>query len=417
MKKIILKTLGFLLSLATLLSVSGCVQREPTDWATSPKVVLNSFESLKDFNAVNVYNALGKIERSADGQYVTEGEYSAKCTIEKDVWKSGYGTPYFYQAANIEYSGSDHTDFAKVSMLTIDVFNTAEQTAQLGVQIVYDFKANSGTGKYEIVGDTIAWMDLKAGYNLVNLNIIKDTIPEVTKEDGTVINQVKGVNIYFERPTDNDKIYYIDNICLHKTENPVKGEARKLKENEICSFDYSWQYKLLTPNSGTAGADYDPVLTWQNDIVSPKSNGGAAVKVSTEHIASWPKTSSNYFVGLILDGSVLNYVDFSQYEGQDKLCFDIYAPELNGVVMMSFGLWRNNNLYYSKQFCQGGLNTLELKRGWNYFEFTVDELNSGEKVTSKVCFATTNKMTFTFRTDDTPNGVFYIDNIRMEKAQ
>ncbi|MBQ8686063.1 MAG: hypothetical protein IJ514_07825 [Clostridia bacterium] len=418
MKRTFFKTVGLVLSLTTLFCVVGCKDEEEQtqNLATSPKILLNSYEHAKDMNAIWLNNGFGKMERSKDEAYVTEGEYSAKCTIQKSPWRD-MGTPYLYQAATVEYKDADYTNFSNVSMLTLDVTNTDDEPQKIGLQIVYDFNINAGRGAYEVVGDTINWIDLASGYNLVNLNIIKDTIPEVTLEDGSVINQVKGINIYFERPEDEDKVFYIDNVCLHKTENPVKGEPRQLKENEICSFDQSWQYKLLTPNGGEAGDDYKPIVTWQNDIISPKADGGAAVKVSFEHIKSWPTTSSRYFVGLIMGSELLNYVDFSKYEGQDKFCFDLYVPEQNGIVMMNFSLARNNTFYFTKQLCEGASGALPLKRGWNHYEFTVDEINSGEKVTSRICFATTNKITFTIWTTDTPNGVFYLDNMRIERAQ
>ena len=419
MKKKLFKTLVVFLSLTTLFCSAGCKEKEDENQnlATSPKVVLNSYENAKDMNTIWLANSFGKMERSKDEGFATDGKYSAKCTIFQEPWLGADAMPYLYQAATVEYKNADYTNFSNVSMLTMDVSNTDEGTQKIGIQIIYRFNINHGRGQYEPIGDTINWIDLQSGYNLVNLNIIKDTIPEVELEDGTVINQVKGINIYFERPKDEDKIFYIDNICLHKTEKPVQGEPRQLKENEICSFDQSWQYKLLTPNAGEAGEDYKPIITWQNDIVSPKANGGAAVKVSFEHIKAWPTTSSRYFVGLIMGSDLLNYVDFSKYEGQDKFCFDLYVPEQNGIVMMNFSLARNNIYYFTRQLCEGASGALPLKRGWNHYEFTIDEINSGEKVSSKVCFATTNKMTFTIWTTDTPNGVFYLDNMRIEKAQ
>ncbi len=425
MRKQWAKIVAIVFSFLTLTCAFACSRSESSEsetqnLATNPEILLNGFENAKDLNAVNLYNTFGSIERSTDAQYVTEGEYSAKCTVTHEPWKD-LGTPYLYQATNIEYKNADYTDFSNVNMLTMDVYNTSKTTEKVGVQIVYDLIRNNTLWKYQAIGDSTVWFDLQSGYNLVNLNVIKDNIPVVTKNDGTKINQIIAVQLFFERPTEADRVFYIDNICLHKTDNPMSGEARSMQAGEICSFNQSWQYKLVQASDGNAGSDYAPKIMWQNAIVSDKDKNGAAIKVSWEHvIAPWPTTASRFYPGIIFDNELLSYADLTEYTkdyvGNDKFCFDIYVPEENGAIRITLTMYTPSGWYYQREMCCGLNGALDLKRGWNYIEIPVSELHSGEVVNTQRNFAKTSKITFGIWSSDTPNGVFYLDNLRVEKG-
>lgn len=414
MRTALKKILAVMLAAALVCAAAtGCQKKVETNYTTNPTILLNGYEDLKELNSVNLFEGLGKMELS--DEHVTEGNKSAKVTVTDDPWYFNFGIPYFKQATEILRGERDFSDFGRIGMITLDVFSVSPGT-RIALQLVYRYNSNKATGRYEPIGDTPTWQELHEGANVVNFNIAADSIPEV-EENGAQIRKVVALNFYFDRPTDGDNVFFIDNLRLHNSQSPQQSDERFMKENEICSFDYVWQYKLLTPEVGNAGTDYSPKLVWQNEITSPKADGGAAIKVDAAGIR-WPNAYSNYFVGLNVGKDIFNYFPHTEddYTENDKFCFDIYTPDNNGAVMLTFYFYSNSTAFFVQQACIGVDGVPPLKRGWNYFEYTVAELNAGIRATDNVNFYTMNRFCVVMRTDDTPEGVFYVDNIRMEKG-
>ena len=388
MKKI-KKAMGF--ALAWLLLATGALcgcqweQNEEPQLLTNPVVILNDFETQADLSTTAMIGLLGKAELNQDAAYKTKGKSSVKLTVIHNPYTEALN-PTFFQSVNLQKRQEDYSDFSKTSSMTADVYNANSTVEKLGIQMKY----SSG---YSL----IEWFELAPNaWTTIRYKVPRESIPQSQKE-GKNGNYIQGIQFLYERPTDADRVFYMDNVCLYKTSEVVEPLDKTLKNDEICSFDSWWQVASLTVSGGA----YAPTISWVKDRLVTSD---AALKVNAVggDDGVWPE--------IALESDYCKMIDWASYGEDDTMAIDVYLPE-GQEMEIALTLYANGIPFYTKQ--------VELIAGqWNMISCTVGEIQSElSEGADGVKFSMTTKITLGYRGFlGTENRQIYFDNFRMERA-
>ena len=211
---------------------------------------------------------------------------------------------------------------------------------------------------------------------------------------------VESLKILFERGNE-DTVYYLDNLKIYKTEKSFTPVTLSLKENEICSFDQDWQVELLEPEGRPETlASY----TRATDVTSTGSGSSVRVEApgASSNLGSWP--------GIFLCRDMTALVPWSEYPEDAYLCFDVYAPEGNGLDCVWLSMYSGAQRYFvtDQLFVTPGV--------WTTYRFSVKDMNShwSNPNNKKYNVSTTTGITIRWAEHTNPTQVVYVDNFRME---
>ncbi len=388
MKKIIAIFLGLIIVFA----VMGCNKKaesvsegesSSTETVKNPIVTLNSFDNQEAMNRLMLRGVLGKVElNTSEKEYIKGGDGSAKVTVIGNPYKMAQ--PCLYQASRFFNTGEDYSDFSKVSTLSLWVYNAQTEKRKIGLQFVYN----------EFSIDLAEWVEIGANaWTKVQINVEREYLTIV---DGKAT--VEGINVLFNR-LESDEVYYLDEFCLYRTEVPFTPIVKTLAEDEICSFDKYWQVKKI--GLGCWGAlQLSPSVVWVNDVTS--TGKGSAIKVETVNTGNgdqWPYVA--------LNDTVFSIMNLSEYENGDYLCFDVYAPEMNGMDRLWVEAYSSTGLKFFTS------DPITLKNGqWMTVKISVEKLNARgyfEDLTELRVLHKGYK-------SDSPK-IFYLDEFRMERGE
>lgn len=354
-------------------------------------VLINGFENVAEMDTLTNYGVLGKVELNQEKDYVKSGNASAKVTVTADPYKTA--APYLLQAFNLQKRGENYTNFSDVAFVTMQVYNAQSETARIGVQLAYQ-QTSSMQEYYDLAPN--AWTKIQ-------YNVTREYIPKVASLNN--IPYVSGVRLNFERPNE-DTVFYVDELYLYKTKAPYVDVVMRLNKNEICSFDAGWQVAMTTLEKGSLDI-LMPSVALETDITSTGS--GCSMKIiAPAGLADY--TVTERWPGISLNQEMLKLVDWASYPDTAKLCFDVYAPVIDGVDEVWLSGYSDGARYFS-----GPAEKVAPGR-WTTISYTVAELNATWEYTEERNFATTSY--FSLRWGEHPGNdrILYVDNFRMEMA-
>lgn len=384
----LLITLGVLFSAAACgssasNSENGDLSSGSEEVASNPVITLNAFDGQDEMNSMMLRGVLGKVElNTTEKEYIKSGVGSAKVTVIGNPYKTAQ--PYLYQATEFFTTEEDYSDFSKASDVTLWVYNGQEESKKIGLQFVYSAELSDITQWYELAPQ--AWTQLRCG---------------VEREYLTATNgryTVQGVNVVFNR-TQADEVYYLDDFKLYRTDTPFTPVAMSLAEDEIASFDKYWQVRKL--NVGCWGdQSLAPSVEWVKDVTATGKGGSLRVTTSCTGTADkWPY--------VMVNANTFSMMDLGKYAAGDKLCFEAYAPELNGMDRIWMELYSLDGMkYYTSA-------PIVLKKGaWVTVSIDVADVNATGR------FVNTLELRILHQgyTSDVSK-IFYVDNIRIERAK
>ena len=389
------KAIAFLLGISTCIGFAGCKKDQPAP-ENSGKALLNSFETSADFDTLAMFGMLGIVQKNTDEAFVKEGKASAKIIVESDPFKDG--SAYIRQVTNLTEKKLDYSEFNSTGYITFDVYNAQETAREIGVQLVYDTD-DIGMQK---------WLTVQPGWNALQYQVDRQYIPVSKGLGGVEQRIVEGINFCFRRAkrTAPDEVYYLDNLQLHKTELAVEKINKTLQPDEILSFDQKWQVGELHFGVWMA-LSMLPNLSVEYPADSP--GRGGVLKIQQPEGYENAANSGNY-MGVELNKTLLETIDWSVYNNDAKLCFDAYCPAENGITSVDLELHDDvGRKFYKKTF--------NLSPGvWKTYEVSVKELNRGlaDVENSENRFAHTRELMLLYGEEIAPERLLYIDNIRME---
>ena len=374
--------------LLTVGGLCGCQsqEKETETTPTNPVILLNDFETQADLSTTAMVGLLGRAELNQDAAYKTSGQGSVKLTVIHDPYTEAL-SPTLFQSVNLQKRQLDCSDFSKTSSMTVDVYNANSTVEKLGIQMRYSASGYS----------LIEWFDLAPNtWTTIRYKVPRESIPQ-SQKNGKVGSFIQGIQFLYERPTDTDRVFYMDNVRLYKTSDTVEVLDKVLKQDEICSFDSWWQVAGLTISGGA----YAPTVSWVKDKVV---SGGAAVKLNAVggNDGVWPE--------IAFEPDYCKLIDWSSYGENDTMAIDVYLPE-GQQMEIALTLYANGIPFYTKQ--------VELVAGeWNTISCTVGEIHSQlSEGAEGLKFSMTTKITLGYRGFlGTEDRQIYLDNFRMERA-
>lgn len=378
-----------LLSLIAAFAASACSDPAAADAGTAETVgLVNGFEGQTDLDTVMLYGALGRVTVNDDAAYVREGAASARVTVSASPYKDAI--PYLYQALALEKKEKNFTDFSRTQAVSVDVYNAGSAPSRVALQLVYP----SGAGKR-------VWTTVQPGWTTVQLTVQREYIPKATDSADSEL-PVNGVRIVFERG-EADGVYYLDALKVYFTDRPYTPILMTLGENEICSFDESWQTELAVGSDGGLEA-LAPVLEQVSDVTA--DGIGSALRIEAPP-GTGSYTSTQRWPGVSLCQKMLTLVPWTLYPGSARFCFDVYAPEADGVDEIWLSLYSGSTRYFVS-------DTIPVRRGvWQTVSYTVSDINAQLKSTASN-FASTTEIVVRWGEQTGAVRYLYLDNFRME---
>lgn len=381
MKRFLILTLCLLL----LTSTTACATKTQTTNQNSKVVTLNTYETQADLDTMTLAGVLGKAELNKQSSFVKKGNGSLKVTVIADPYKSAQ--PSLYQAMKLKKAGIDCTDFSKVEHVTIDVYNTQTTEKRIGLQMVFTDSFNKGITE---------WFTLKpSGWTAVKYTIAREFIPQNKN-----VSLVTGMNLIFDRGSE-DEVYYLDEMKIYKTDKGFTPVTMSLGKDEICSFDKLWQVQKLGFECYD-GEELMPSASYVKDNTS--TGNGAALRLDT---VAGP--GANRWPGIVLNEEMLKLVDWSSYGEEDKFCFDVYTPAINGLDKVYLNLYCNGTRFAS-------MDGVSLKRGeWITISYKVKDFN-GLSNSPSLQFSKVTGIKVFYLEHTGKSKIVYFDNFRMERA-
>ena len=381
MKKILNKFLLLVLSVLMVTGVfAGCKGGSSSDIdpskITNPVFVMNHFDDYRDLWRWIPSKTFGDISLNKDSDYIKEGEGSAKITIianptylagEKSNSKM---TAQTKDVLDYRVYGNIWSDFAYVTLVSIDVYNPGNVTRKVAIQLHYS----------ETTASIPLWIECAPGWNTVSCPIQREFIP-YTKIDNNsapapVVNHI---SIHFEKDYSADYVLYVDNMCIFYATDEVLPAEISLKEDEICSFDEYWQYKKFSITCYTPG--YIPEAEWMQFPEEPERGG--VLKVTTVDRSS--DTSGSDYPGIKIPEETysmfFNDENFD-YDDNDLFCVDIKGPATNMIQCVYFELYYNDTSKFTTKSWKFEDEETGRKPGeWQTIAFTVAEMNTNRYTT------------------------------------
>ena len=386
------KLLALIMSLGLLFACSACASSNTTDGSgdssvdgndsvsSNPVVTLNSFDDQNVMSRLMLRGVLGKVElNTQDNDYIKSGTGSAKVTISATPYKTAQ--PYLYQATEFFTTEEDYSDFSKAANVTLWVYNAQSTSKKVGLQFVYSSELSDITQWYELA--PTSWTQIRCS---------------VAREYLTATNgryTVEGINVVFNRGSE-DEVYYLDEFHLYRTDTEFTPVTMHLEENEIASFDNYWQVRKL--NVGCWGdQSLVPSVEWVKDNTATGSGG--SLRIITTPIGTadrWPY--------IVINTNTFSMIDLSKYGKGDKLCFEAYAPELNGMDRIWMEMYATGGLKYYTS------DVITLKKGeWITVSIYIEKINASGR------FHDTSELRILHQGYTGDNAkIFYVDNIRIE---
>lgn len=362
--------------------------------SSSAVIVFNDFENQKVFNTVGMNGYLGKCELNEDKTYVTSGENSMKLTVSSTPYYQGNGS--LYQSLNHAPLGlGDYTNLNEISHICLDIFSEQAEERTIGIQLIYEYNDYKDSPK-----SMIEWFTVFKGKNVIEYAVSREMIDL----DIGDVRFVEAIEIFFERGA-TDEVYYLDAFRMYKTKVPAASFSVKLREDEICLFDYKWQFNYLT-NRSYVQSDMQPIFEFNTDPSYTVSGSGGSLKVA------FPEAPKNdiHYPAFYVGKDLMKLIDLSLYDDNDLLCVDIYSdtPEGMDLFMLLTG-----EAWDTQEFL---VKSIGLTYGkWVNFKISVGELNA-MKTKDNLSFKDTCFLGFSVGSK-TWRQTAYFDNIRMEVVE
>ena len=367
-----------------------------------PEVILHSFESIDELFSMDATGRFGRITLNTNGDYVTEGQNSAKLEVYGNYNDDNETTmPILQIMLNMDNEYA-YSDFMNVKAVTFDMYNERGREQTVDISLTFADEASStATTEYKEY-------TLKEGLNQVSYELAGSML--CVSHDMT---KMASINLRFEKSLDmNEKpyLFYMDNMVLQC--KPVAWEAFELvqKENELCNFDNEIQVGLVKSNCVGPGIAYAPQLSLNQDLLYCKNYEGTSLKCvmpgGSKANNSWPYMGFNpmFFEKYNLTEMAL--------EGKE-LVFDIY----NTGAAYNLGI-EYRGIHDGKHVASGSV-AITAKTGWTEIRFPLSKMyeRTGELDGEEVHLTDPGVMTdfwiswCEFVGDDK---VMYFDNFRFE---
>ena len=282
---------------------------------SSKKVLLSTFSGLEELRSFKCYSYFNKVEVNDNEEYVTDGNTSAKFTVDGEG-----GIPEVSIFTGTKWL--QKKDFSDVQALSVDVFNASEKIRSMQFSFMTRY---AGTTRSEYTGKEF---DLVPGYNKIVMNIDREVASQAC-----FIDKVEYIKFAFESGHDDPYVIYMDNLQAHLTDEPLPQVSKEYKEGELLFFDDKVDRYYVSPSLEMALATHAQGISINRDKKFIKSGTGS-LKITPAVDTS--AGSNNYSPGIQITGDPLSRLDFSEYSALEfSICCDYPLVSQNVGVRLT----------------------------------------------------------------------------------
>ena len=392
-KKIVSCVLG--ISLLAGCFMTGCTGKEKPETSEIDKeevVTLYDFE--KGTANVRMTEKFGKIDVNEIAEYVKEGKRSLVLSPSGE-FSTGQCAYFPFESSLLRFNYDDVTQMPE---FTMDVYSTVDTAINVGLYFSKTADNRSVYTTYE----------LKEGWNTISYTVEYSLIRlQYDFED------CKGLYISFDGEKDEMPVVYLDNLSFKKEQVTIENEnlivlKRTEKYMEICDFENAYQNFAFTywnTANNTPAPEYEIVRAADYGITASSGEKVLRVKINASTNANQDSWSYLGVAAPIIDK--INFAQFDGSSGEWNLKFDVYLEETEELG------WLGCCYFYGSADSYGGGNPVSIKlekEQWVEYSYCVSEQENFIE----------DPYTLAFHWGDPKKEgdcVFYVDNIRLEKAE
>ena len=290
-------------------------------------VTLASFDSYEDgLQLMRVLDKFGAISLNEDPTYATSGK-SAK--IQPLGGYISTAVPICYYPFRSELFDFDYRDVSYLKSVEVDIYNAEEKDIRMTMGLVSEVKNTDLISKC----NNPLKVTLKPGKNTVTYSVDTSILGILCN-----IKEMQGVYFMFDRvgsrEIEDAPVLYMDNLVLHYTERenpPSLGIS--LDENEILSFDESWQKYVVAFDCENIACEPTAEIVKLSSLgITAASGGQKALKVSfpagSTAWGSWNRLVIPEIVMQTCDMPALSEDDYAD----TYFCIDFYGLGGEGMT-------------------------------------------------------------------------------------
>lgn len=255
-------------------------------------VLISGFSDFREIRTFKFSGYFNKAEVNEDLEYVTEGETSAKFTIDGGEG----GIPEFYIFTDTIYNTK--SDFTDVQALTLDVWNADEVPHTMKI---YFMTRESGATRAQYVEKEYV---LQSGYNSVTYMIDRAVANQIC-----YLDKVEYIGFRFESGHGDPYVLYMDNLRAYLTDEPIEEMKKEYREDELLFFDDKVDRYFASATTVRAIPTEAATLSINRNPAYIKSGSGSLqAKVVVD-----PSGEATHSPAVTISGEPVTRLNFSQY--------------------------------------------------------------------------------------------------------
>lgn len=395
------KILPIVLALAVAFAAFGCANSAgPETGERATSVVLNDFENyIADFAPMS-HRYFGRVNINTDPAYVRTGSASAKLQPTGDAYIGQVPVlrvPLYYDG-----KGTDYTDFTKVAMVEIYMYNASDKDVTAEYCLCCGWSMNVVTPSRNITLESGKWTPVRYVVDRTVLELMAD------------IYDVKYLCFTFPiaESIETAPVIYMDSMMLYFAEEEFVPFVAEVEKDEIAFFEDDWQQYCMTC---TSSAPYRPSISINTD---PQfSVSGRSLKMT--FMGNDGTASSEVYPGLTFGSKLVEFAGVREMEPGDKIAVDFYNPN-DREVRLWFQFWTDKG----QQMFNDGVHARLAAGRWTTLEYSGQDITRGAYAPMGYLgnggtIGQIGSFGFTWRTYDYAAGEYtvYIDNVRIVRAE
>lgn len=401
----------FLLSLAAILSITGCSNSKNEDNAPKYEVIADFESWAPDFQTIKLSYGFGDIQKNTVSKFVKSGSTSARIRPKGHPGRKDI-LPYFYFPLRSKDLNFNKGVLSKYEYAQCSFYNDSNEDTTVVVGFISQIETIYNVKKVE--GQTFVlkakeWTDISYYIDINFLNMYFN------------VDEAPGLYFQFEYQDYGDisfcpNLYLDDVVFTFSDEIRVIDDVFELEENEICDFEKDFQKSFISVKNTTNGNISFDIVEGTDEI--PATSGNRMLKIHSYAKETWVNWVHLAFSETYMKQTALSEISISEAERQQwAFVYDIRAEGLQGrpsqyIAPTFFTTNAQNELYLntpSIQAKEGEWTTARLIFNKEYLENTISKTITMEYLLR------IGEFHFSIP-DEVYDYDIYIDNMRLEKV-
>ncbi len=266
-------------------------------------VLISGFSDFKELRTFKFSGYFHKAEVNTDKAYITEGDASAKFTVDGGEG----GIPEFSIYTDTKYNTKK--DYTDVQALSVDVFNAGDTPRKMEI---YFMTRESGATRAKYIEKEYT---LQSGLNSLTYTLERDVAKQIC-----YLDKVEYISFRFENGHNDPYVLYMDNLRAHLTDEPIKETKKEYKQDELLFFDDKVDRYFASATTVRAIPTEAATLSLNRNPAYIKGGSGSLqAKVVVD-----PSGAATHSPAVTISGEPVTRIDFSEYS---KVQFSVMTDQ------------------------------------------------------------------------------------------